>query len=173
MAELGNDIFFATIPELNARLVAKEISAEELARAFATRLEQLGPRYNALALPLPQQALRRAKAVDAEIKRGRLRGPAARHSLRRERPARYRGTAHHLGREALRRPGLRLQRHRHRQARCVGAVLTGKLSMVELAGGGGYRAASASLFGPGLNPWDRTRGRADPPAARRRRSPRV
>ena len=39
----------------------------------------------------------------------------------------------------------------------VGAILAGKLSMVELAGGGGYRYASASLFGPGLNPWDRTR----------------
>jgi aspartyl-tRNA(Asn)/glutamyl-tRNA(Gln) amidotransferase subunit A len=39
----------------------------------------------------------------------------------------------------------------------VGAVLTGKLSMVELAGGGGYRLASASLQGPGLNPWDRSR----------------
>ena len=39
----------------------------------------------------------------------------------------------------------------------VGAVLTGKLAMVELAGGGGYRFASASLTGPGLNPWDRTR----------------
>src|SRR5204863_2357946 len=39
----------------------------------------------------------------------------------------------------------------------VGAVITGKLSMVELAGGGGYRYPSASLTGPGLNPWDRTR----------------
>src|SRR5208283_442666 len=39
----------------------------------------------------------------------------------------------------------------------VGAVLAGKLSMVELAGGGGYRFPSASLTGPGLNPWDRTR----------------
>jgi aspartyl-tRNA(Asn)/glutamyl-tRNA(Gln) amidotransferase subunit A len=29
--------------------------------------------------------------------------------------------------------------------------------MVELAGGGGYRSAAASLTGPGLNPWDRTR----------------
>jgi aspartyl-tRNA(Asn)/glutamyl-tRNA(Gln) amidotransferase subunit A len=38
-----------------------------------------------------------------------------------------------------------------------GAILIGKLSMVELAGGGGYRFPSASLTGPGLNPWDRTR----------------
>ena len=37
----------------------------------------------------------------------------------------------------------------------TGSVLIGKLSMVELAGGGGYRTAAASLFGPGLNPWDR------------------
>ena len=29
--------------------------------------------------------------------------------------------------------------------------------MVELAGGGGYRYPSASLTGPGLNPWDKTR----------------
>ena len=29
--------------------------------------------------------------------------------------------------------------------------------MVELAGGPSYRYASASLTGPGLNPWDRTR----------------
>ena len=39
----------------------------------------------------------------------------------------------------------------------AGAILIGKLAMVELAGGGGYRYPSASLTGPGLNPWDRTR----------------
>jgi aspartyl-tRNA(Asn)/glutamyl-tRNA(Gln) amidotransferase subunit A len=34
------------------------------------------------------------------------------------------------------------------------AILIGKLSMIELAGGGGYSSASASLQGPGLNPWN-------------------
>jgi hypothetical protein len=38
--------------------------------------------------------------------------------------------------------------------RRAGAVLAAKLAMVELAGGGGYRYASASLHGPGLDPWD-------------------
>src|SRR2546427_2275326 len=37
----------------------------------------------------------------------------------------------------------------------VGAVLAAKLAMVELAGGGGYRYPSASLQGPGRNPWNR------------------
>jgi aspartyl-tRNA(Asn)/glutamyl-tRNA(Gln) amidotransferase subunit A len=35
----------------------------------------------------------------------------------------------------------------------AGSVLTGKLAMVELAGGGGYRYPSASLQGPGRTPW--------------------
>jgi aspartyl-tRNA(Asn)/glutamyl-tRNA(Gln) amidotransferase subunit A len=39
----------------------------------------------------------------------------------------------------------------------VGAVLTSKLAMVSLAGGGNYRFAAASMTGPGRNPWDRDR----------------
>jgi aspartyl-tRNA(Asn)/glutamyl-tRNA(Gln) amidotransferase subunit A len=35
-----------------------------------------------------------------------------------------------------------------------GAVMIAKLAMVEIAGGGGYEYASASLHGPGLNPWN-------------------
>ena len=68
MAPIPNDVFFATIPELNARLNAKEFKAEDLARAFAERLAQLGPRYNALALSLEQEACRKGKAVDQELK---------------------------------------------------------------------------------------------------------
>ena len=49
-AEFTDDVFFSTIAELNTRLKAKEFTAVELVRAFAQRLEQLGPRYNALAL---------------------------------------------------------------------------------------------------------------------------
>jgi aspartyl-tRNA(Asn)/glutamyl-tRNA(Gln) amidotransferase subunit A len=41
--------------------------------------------------------------------------------------------------------------------RRAGAVLAAKLAMVELAGGGGYRYPSASLQGPGRNPWDTDR----------------
>ena len=73
--EFTDDIFFATIGELNARLKSKDFSAVELVRAFARRLEQLGPRYNALALPLTDLAIRRAADVDKELKRERYRGP--------------------------------------------------------------------------------------------------
>src|SRR3989442_76973 len=74
MADFTDDIFFSTITELNTRLKAREFSVVELVRAFARRLEQLGPRYNALALPLTGPAVKRAKDVDKELKRERTRG---------------------------------------------------------------------------------------------------
>src|ERR1035438_5551426 len=74
MASIGIDTFFAALSELNASLKAREFSAEDLARAFSERLQQLGPRYNALALPLHQEALRQAKEVDKDLKRERFRG---------------------------------------------------------------------------------------------------
>src|SRR5439155_9817579 len=70
-----NDVFFATIPELNTPLKAKEFSAEDLVRAFSLRLQHQGPTYNALALSLHQAALKQAKEVDKELKRERYRGP--------------------------------------------------------------------------------------------------
>ncbi len=156
MAELGTDIFFATIGELNRRLTSKEISAEELARAFVNRLEQQGPRYNALALPLLQQALKQAKAVDQDIKRGRLRGPLQGIPYGVKDLLAYAGQPTTWGAKPYAAQVFDYNATVIDKLSGVGAVLAGKLSMVELAGGGGYRYASASLFGPGLNPWDRS-----------------
>ncbi|MDP8978998.1 MAG: amidase family protein, partial [Acidobacteriota bacterium] len=75
MTSLPDDIFFASIAEINRKLVKKEFSAVELAGAFCDRLETIGPAYNALALSLRKDALRAAKDVDGDIKRERLRGP--------------------------------------------------------------------------------------------------
>jgi len=168
MAESNTDLFFATISELNARLKSKELSCVELTRAFASRLQQLGPRYNALALPLPQQAIRKAGETDKELKRGRTRGPlqgipygvkdlisfAGQPTTWGAQP--YAGQVFDYDATVITRLG------------GVGAVLIGKLSTVELAGGGGYRYPSASLQGPGKNPWDPTRwsgGSSSGPAA--------
>ncbi len=154
---MSDDIFFATIGELRTKLRAKEISAVELARAFSDRLEKLGPRYNALALLLRDRGVGAARDVDDEIKRGRLRGPlqgipyavkdlisvAGKPTTWGAKP--YAGQVFDYDAAVI----TRLTRAR--------ASLIGKLAMVELAGGGGYRYASASMFGPGLNPWDRTR----------------
>jgi len=157
MPEFSEDIFFSTIGELNKKILAREFSVEELVRAFAARLEKLGPRYNALALPLTPQAIRKAKEVDREIKRGRTRGPlqgipyGAKDLLSYPGQPTTWGAQPYAG-QVFDYPATVLRRLSGR-----GAVLLGKLAMVELAGGGGYRYAAASMFGPGLNPWDRGR----------------
>jgi aspartyl-tRNA(Asn)/glutamyl-tRNA(Gln) amidotransferase subunit A len=156
-AELGPEIFFATVVELGAKIAAKEVSAEELVRAFANRLEQLGPRYNALALPLPEQAIRAAKEVDKEIKRGRLRGPLQGIPYGVKDLLSFAGQITTWGAKPYAAQIFDYNATVIDKLAAAGAVLTGKLSMVELAGGGGYRLPSASLFGAGLNPWDPTR----------------
>jgi len=157
MAMAGSDVFFATAAELNARILKKEFSAEELARAFTERLEQLGPRYNALALSLKQEALRQARAVDKDLKRDRLRGPLQGVPYAAKDLLSYSGQPTTWGAKPYAAQVFDHSATVIEKLNAAGSVITGKLSMVELAGGGGYRFASASLFGPGLNPWDRTR----------------
>src|SRR5436305_6129596 len=157
MAAIGNDVFFATIPELNAGLKAKKFNAEDLARAFADRLAQLGPRYNALALPLYQEAIRAAKEVDKDLKRGRFRGPLQGIPYGVKDLVSYAGQPTTWGAKPYAGQVFDYNATVIEKLAEVGAVLTGKLAMVELAGGGGYRLPSASLTGPGLNPWDRSR----------------
>src|SRR5271166_578437 len=156
MPSIPDDIFFATISEINQKLKAREFSAVELTRAFMDRLERLGPRYNALVLPLRQEAIREAKNVDDDLKRQRFRGPlqgipfGAKDLLALAKHPTTWGAKPYAGQvfdytatalKKLSKPG---------------AILIGKLAMVELAGGPSYRSASASLTGPGLNPWDRS-----------------
>ena len=157
MPEFTDDLFFATIGELNAKLKAREFSAAQLARAFAARLEKLGPRYNALALSLRERALRQAHEVDDQIKRGRLRSPLQGIPYGAKDLLSVAGRPTTWGARPFAAQVFDYDATAIDRLDKAGALLIGKLAMVELAGGGGYRYASASLFGPGLNPWDLTR----------------
>ena len=154
---MTDDVFFATITELNARLKKKEFSAVELTRAFLERLQKLGPAYNALALSLTQSAILRAKAVDEEIKRERFRGPLQGIPFGAKDLLSVAGQITSWGARPYAAQVLDETATVLTKLEKTGSVLIGKLAMVELAGGPSYRMANASLFGPGLNPWDRTR----------------
>jgi|SRR5579883_413313 len=155
MAAVSEDVFFASITELTNRLRAKEFSAVELTRAFSERLERLGPRYNALALSLAERAHRKARDADDELKRGRYRPlqgiPYAVKDLFaiKNHPTTwgakpYAGQVFDEDAQVVR----KLDK--------AGGIAIGKLAMIALAGGG-YKSAAASLTGPCMNPWDRTR----------------
>src|SRR5487761_2379533 len=151
------DIFFATISEISAGLHNKEFSAVELTRAFCDRLERLGPRYNALALTLRQTALKKAKEVDRDLKVDRPRNALHGIPYGVKDLLAVKGKPTTWGAKPYAGQVFDEDAHVIDSLDKAGAILIGKLSMVELAGGGGYRFASASLTGPGLNPWDRAR----------------
>lgn len=157
MQGFGDDIFFALIADLNARLRKKQFKAEELVKAFGHRLEQLGPRFNALALPLTQQALKRARSVDDELKRERYRGVLQGIPYGAKDLLSLEGHPTTWGAKPYATQVIDETATVLKKLDSTGALLIGKLAMVELAGGGGYRFPSASLFGPGLNPWDVSR----------------
>ena len=154
MAKVPDDVFFLSIPELNAKLQAREFSAVDLVRAFTDRLEQVGPRYNALALSLKETAIRAAKDVDTEMKRQRFRGPLQGIPYAAKDLLAVKGQITTWGAKPYAAQVLDYDATVLTKLSKTGALLIGKLAMVELAGGGGYISTGASLFGPGLNPWD-------------------
>jgi aspartyl-tRNA(Asn)/glutamyl-tRNA(Gln) amidotransferase subunit A len=156
MAKPSDDVFFNTISELTKKLRAKEFSVVELTKAFCDRLETLGPGYNALALSLRKPAMRQAKDQDGDIKRERYRAlqgiPYGVKDL-----IAVKGHPTTWGAKPYADQVFKENAHVIDRLDKAGAILIGKLAMVELAGAGGYRYPSASLTGPGLNPWDKTR----------------
>jgi aspartyl-tRNA(Asn)/glutamyl-tRNA(Gln) amidotransferase subunit A len=146
---------FATIGELSDALRKREISCVELTKFFGERLESQGSEYNALALSLLKDAKKAAKDVDREIKRDRIRGPlqgipfAVKDLLS---VADYPTT---WGAKPYADQVFDFDATAVSRLKGAKGILLGKLAMVELAGGGGYTSASASLQGPGRNPWNK------------------
>ncbi len=151
----GDDLFYATVAELNAAWRKGEFSSKELTTAFLERLEKTGAALNALAHSLRKEALAQAQEMDGERKRERLRGrlqgiPFGAKDLLAWPNAPTTWGAKPYASQSFDQPAAVLKK-----LKGTGAVLLGKLAMVELAGGGGYRYAKASYTGPALNPWNR------------------
>jgi len=147
---------FATIRELNTALQNREISSHELTKILGKRLDSIGPKYNALACSLTKKAHRPAKDADSDLKRQRFRGilqgiPYAVKDL-----LAVAGHPTTWGAKPYEDQVFDYNATVVNRLNAKGGVLIGKLAMVELAGGGGYSSAAASLQGPGLNPWNKS-----------------
>lgn len=150
-----DDVFFAPMTELNARLRKREFSCQELTRAFLDRMERQGPQLNALALLLRESAIKKSKNVDDELKRERFRGvlqgiPFGAKDLLavKGHPTTW-GARPYAGQVFDEDAAVISKLDK------AGAVLTGKLAMIELAGGPSYRFARASMTGACMNPWNK------------------
>jgi aspartyl-tRNA(Asn)/glutamyl-tRNA(Gln) amidotransferase subunit A len=145
------------LAELSARLRRRALSPVELAEHFVSRLESLGPRFNAVASLVRERTRAEAAEAEKQIRAGRWRGPLHGIPYGAKDLLAARGAPTTWGARPYREQVLDFDATVVRRLHDAGAVLAAKLAMVELAGGLGYKFANASLQGPGRNPWDPTR----------------
>lgn len=151
----GDEIFFLPVSELASRIASKKLSPVEITKAFLDRSAKLGPQFNAYARLTPDLAMEQAQAAEKEIHRGHYRGPlhgipyAAKDLLT------VKGLPTTWGAKPFANQIFDYDATVIEHLNRAGAVLIGKAAMIELAGGMGYRFASASLQGAAKNPWDK------------------
>ena len=148
------DLMFSTIPELGLALRKKQVTSVDLTTLYLNRLETLGPKLGALAHLTRPLALVQAAQADRERQSGKARGPlqgipfAVKDLLATANdPTEWGSPAH--GGQVFDYDAAVIERLRD-----SGAVLLGKLSMISLAGGGGYRSGAASSTGAARTPWN-------------------
>ena len=152
---MANPVFLP-VRELADLVRTKELSPVELAETFLRRLNDLGPRFNAVVTVTGERAMEQARRAEAEIMAGGYRGPL--HGIpygAKDLLATSGGIPTTWGATPFRNQSFEYDATVIRKLEDAGAVLAAKLSMVEIAGGiGSYDDANAAFNGPGLNPWD-------------------
>ena len=153
---LGEDILYLSVRELGERIRSRKLSPVELTESYLKRSESIGSRLNAYALVTRDLALGEAKQAEREIRAGKYRGPlhgipyAAKDLLA------VKGYPTAWGARPYANQRFDYDATVITKLRAAGAILIGKAAMIELAGGMGYRFASASITGSAKNPWDET-----------------
>jgi len=148
------ETLYLTVKELGDRLRTGAMSPVDLTKSYLERAQRLGPGWNAYALLTPELALEQARVAQQEIAAGHYRGPlhgipyAAKDLLA------VRGLPTTWGARPYATQQFDFDATVVARLREAGAVLLGKAAMIELAGGMGYRYASASLTGAAKNPWN-------------------
>src|SRR6201987_3420104 len=148
------ELFYLPITELAKRIETKQVSPVELTQLYLKRSEKVGQRLNAYARLTPEIALAQAQAAEKDIRRGHHRGPlhgipyAAKDLLA------VKGVPTTWGAKPYADQVFDYDATVIEHLNRAGAVMIGKASMIELAGGMNYRFASASLQGEAKNPWN-------------------
>ncbi len=140
-----------SLAEASQLVRSKKISPVELTQACLSRIEQLNPKLNAFITVTADSALAQAREAEADIQRGRWKGPL--HGI----PIALKDLVDTAGVRTTAASALFKERIPSQDAEVVrrlkaaGAVLLGKLNMHEFAFGG---SSVISFFGPVHNPWE-------------------
>ena len=146
----GSEILFKSAAELAPLLKARKLSPVELVRAFLDHIEAVNPKVNAFITVTGEQALEQARKAEREIAAGGYRGPL--HGMP------------YAPKDLIATKGIRTTNGSKLTANWIpdhestvtarlnqaGAILIGKLNLIEFAMGSGQ----GGLVGPARNPWD-------------------
>ncbi|MBV8869119.1 MAG: amidase [Acetobacteraceae bacterium] len=143
-------LHYLELTELARRLHAKEISPVEATKAQLDRIEALDGALGSYALVTPELAIQQARAAEAEIQRGQIRGPL--HGV----PIAVKDLCWTTGIDTA--AGMTIHRHNKpaedatvvRKLREAGSVLLGKLQLTE-----GAFADHHPNVKPPVNPWNK------------------
>ncbi|MGH9821782.1 MAG: amidase, partial [Blastocatellia bacterium] len=154
MRLFGEDILYLPVRELSAQIKSGKLSPVQLTESYLDRGERIGPKLNAYVTITRDLAMKEAHQAEREIKAGKYRGllhgiPYAAKDL-----LAVKGYPTTWGAKPLADQTFDYDATVITRLRAAGAVLLGKAAMIELAGGMGYRFASASATGPAKNPWN-------------------
>ena len=132
----SGDLTRLSVAEAGRRIAARELSPVELTRAYLERIESVDPRINSYITVTADRALEQARALEAELGRGRYRGPL--HGI----PLGLKDNIDTAGILTTAASAVYANRIPTEDAECVrklrdaGAVFLGKLNMHEFAYGG-------------------------------------
>src|SRR6185436_12278771 len=149
-----SDLLYTPVRSLAAQVKSKKLTSVKLTETCLERLDTLGPKLNAVVTVMRESALAEARAADAEIAKGKYRGPLHGIPYGVKDLLATKGVPTTWGAEPYRNQVFDHDATVVKKLREAGAVLCAKLAMVELAGGMGYNHADASFTGPGLTPWN-------------------
>lgn len=138
---------FATVPQLAELLRTRKISSTELTKMYLGRLKRYGPKLLCVVTLTEDLALKQAAAADAELKRGRYRGPVHGIPWGAKDLFATKGIKTTWGAEPYREQMIDYDATVIERLRDAGAVLVAKLSMGALAQGPRW------FSGVTRNPW--------------------
>jgi aspartyl-tRNA(Asn)/glutamyl-tRNA(Gln) amidotransferase subunit A len=145
-----SELVFKSAAELAPLLKSRKLSPVELVRACLDRIDAVNPKVNAFITVTADQALKQARRAEREIATGRYRGPL--HGVP------------YAPKDLFATKGIRTTNGSKTSSNWTpdyestvtarlnqaGAILIGKLNLVEFAMGSGRHG----LAGPARNPWD-------------------
>jgi aspartyl-tRNA(Asn)/glutamyl-tRNA(Gln) amidotransferase subunit A len=152
---LKDDVLFAPLREQGQMLRTRKIGPVELTESYLQRLETQGPKLGAVVTVTRDLALAQAHRAQQEILAGRHRSPLHGIPYGTKDLLATKGAPTTWGAAPLRQQVFDFDATVVERLRDAGAVLLGKLAMIELAGALGYNNPDASFTGPCRTPWNR------------------